>query len=133
MYFDEKDLKKLFNLVVKALKPRGVFVADFPCWFYGGSDGPIVWDESADGEKLVITDWRIVEPGLQKLHFKRLVQILKPNGETKSFFVNDILHIYTPREMRVLAKESFDEVKIYGHLKRRLDPNDRRYWLVGVK
>ncbi|RLF83405.1 class I SAM-dependent methyltransferase, partial [Thermococci archaeon] len=45
----------------------------------------------------------------------------------------DILHIYTPREMRVLAKESFDEVKIYGHLKRRLDPNDRRYWLVGVK
>jgi len=81
----------------------------------------------------VITDWRIVEPGLQKLHFKRLVQILKPNGETKSFFVNDILHIYTPREMRVLAKESFDEVKIYGHLKRRLDPNDKRYWLVGVK
>ncbi|MCD6140438.1 MAG: class I SAM-dependent methyltransferase [Thermococcus sp.] len=133
MYFDENDIKKLFSSVVKALKSGGVFVADFPCWFYGGSDGPIVWDESADGEKLVITDWRIVEPGLQKLHFKRLVQILKPNGETKSFFVNDILHIYTPREMRVLAKESFDEVKIYGHLKRRLDPNDRRYWLVGVK
>ena len=133
MYFDEKDLKKLFNSVTKALKPRGVFVADFPCWFYGGSDGPIVWDESADGEKLVITDWRIVKPGLQKLHFKRLVQILKPNGETKAFFVDDILNIYTPREMRLLAKEYFDEVKIYGHLKRRLDPNDRRYWLVGIK
>jgi len=56
MYFDEKDLRKLFNSVVKALKPGGVFVADFPCWFYGESDGPIVWDESADGEKLVITD-----------------------------------------------------------------------------
>ena len=133
MYFDENDIKKLFSSVVKALKSGGVFVADFPCWFYGGSDGPIVWDESADGEKLVITDWRIIEPGLQKLHFKRLVQILKPNGETKSFFVDDILNIYTPREIRLLAKESFNEVKIYGHLKRRLDPNDRRYWLVGVK
>jgi len=31
MYFDEKDLRKLFNSVVKALKPGGVFVADFPC------------------------------------------------------------------------------------------------------
>ncbi|NJE26818.1 class I SAM-dependent methyltransferase [Thermococcus sp. MV5] len=133
MYFDERDIKKLFNSVAKALKPGGVFVADFPCWFYGGSDGPIVWDENADEEKLVITDWRIVEPGLQKLHFKRLVQILKPNGETKAFFVDDTLNIYTPREMRLLAKEHFDEVKIYGHLKRRLDPNDRRYWLVGIK
>jgi len=133
MYFDEKDLKKLFNSVTKALKPGGVFVADFPWWFYGGSDGPIVWDESADGEKLVITDWQIVKPGLQKLHFKRLVQILKPNGETKAFFVDDILNIYTPREMRLLAKEYFDKVKIYGHLKRRVDPNDRRYWLIGVK
>ncbi|MCA6214504.1 class I SAM-dependent methyltransferase [Thermococcus bergensis] len=132
MYFDEKNLKKLFNGVVKALRPGGVFIADFPCWFYGGSNGPIVWDEQKGEEKLVITDWREVEPAFQKLRFKRLVQITKPNGDTKAFFVDDELQIYTPREMRLLAREHFSEVRIYGNLKRELAPNDRRYWLVGI-
>ncbi|MCO6041143.1 class I SAM-dependent methyltransferase [Thermococcus alcaliphilus] len=133
MYFDEENLKKLFNGVVKALRPGGVFIADFPCWFYGGSNGPIVWDEQKGEEKLVITDWREVEPAFQKLRFKRLVQIIKPNGDTKAFFVDDELQIYTPREMKLLAREHFSEVRIYGNLKRELAPNDRRYWLVGIK
>ncbi|USS40092.1 class I SAM-dependent methyltransferase [Thermococcus aggregans] len=133
MYFDEEDIKKLFSSVIKALKPGGVFVADFPCWFYGGSDGPIVWDENTDEERLVITDWRTVEPAFQRLHFKRLVQIVKPDGSVRAFMVDDELNIYIPREMRLLADEFFNEVKIYGHLKRRLDPKDRRYWLVAVK
>lgn len=132
MYFDEENLKKLFNGVVKALRPGGVFIADFPCWFYGGSDGSIVWDEQKGEEKLVITDWREVEPAFQKLRFKRLVQIIKPNGDTKAFFVDDELQIYTPREMRLLARGHFSEVRIYGNLKRELAPNDRRYWLVGI-
>ncbi|EHR78926.1 SAM-dependent methyltransferase [Thermococcus litoralis DSM 5473] len=132
MYFDEENLKKLFNGVVKALRPGGVFIADFPCWFYEGSNGPIVWDEQKGEEKLVITDWREVEPAFQKLRFKRLVQIIKPNGDTKAFFVDDELQIYTPREMRLLARGHFSEVRIYGNLKRELAPNDRRYWLVGI-
>lgn len=133
MYFDEENLQRLFKAVVRALRPGGVFIADFPCWFYGGSDGPIVWDEKKGEENLIITDWREIEPAIQKLHFKRLVQIIKPNGEMNAFFVNDELNIYTPREMRLLAKGHFSEVKIYGHLKRELMPNDRRYWLVGIK
>ncbi|MBO8175329.1 MAG: class I SAM-dependent methyltransferase [Thermococcus sp.] len=132
MYFDENAIKQLFNSVIKALKSGGVFVADFPCWYYGGSDKPIVWDAEKGEEKLIITDWREVEPATQKLHFKRLVQIIKPNGEVKAFFVHDVLNIYTVREMKLLAKEYFEDVKIYGNLKRSLSPNDRRYWLVGV-
>ncbi len=69
MYFDENAIKQLFNSVIKALKPGGVFVADFPCWYYGGSDGPIIWNETAGDEKLIITDWREVEPATQKLQF----------------------------------------------------------------
>ncbi|WP_042700378.1 class I SAM-dependent methyltransferase [Thermococcus sp. PK] len=133
MYFDEENLQGLFKGVVKALRPGGVFVADFPCWFYGGSDGPILWDEQNGNERLVITDWREVEPAFQKLRFKRLVQIIKPNGETKAFFVDDELQIYTPREMRLLARGHFSEVRIYGNLKRELAPNDRSYWLVAIR
>ncbi len=133
MYFDDSAIQELFNSVRQALKPGGIFIADFPCWFYGGNDGPIVWDERRGDERLVITDWREVEPAFQKLRFKRLVQIIRPNGETKAFFVDDELNIYTPREMRLLATRHFHEVKIYGNLRRSLAPNDRRYWLVAVK
>lgn len=133
MYFNDSAILELFNSVKRALRPGGVFIADFPCWFYGGSDGPIVWDERRGDERLVITDWREVEPAFQKLRFKRLVQIIRPNGETKAFFVDDELNIYTPREMRLLAEKYFKDVRIYGNLRRSLAPNDRRYWLVAVK
>ncbi|BAD85462.1 SAM-dependent methyltransferase, UbiE/COQ5 family [Thermococcus kodakarensis KOD1] len=133
MYFDDSAIRELFNSVRRTLRPGGVFIADFPCWFYGGNDGPIVWDERRGDERLVITDWREVEPAVQKLRFKRLVQIIMPNGETKAFFVDDELNIYTPREMRLLAEQYFSEVKIYGNLRRDIAPSDRRYWLVAVK
>ncbi|AIU70500.1 SAM-dependent methyltransferase [Thermococcus eurythermalis] len=132
MYFDDSTIQELFNSVKRAIRPGGVFIADFPCWFYGGSDGPIVWDERKGDERLVITDWRKVEPAFQKLHFKRLVQILKPDGSVKAFMVDDELNIYTPREMRLLAEKHFRKVKIYGD-GHELRPNDRRYWLVTVK
>ncbi len=124
MYFDDSAIRELFNSVRRTLRPGGgVFIADFPCWFYGGNDGPIVWDERRGGdERLVITDWREVEPAVQKLRFKRLVQIIMPNGETKAFFVDDELNIYTPREMRLLAEQYFSEVKIYGNLRRDIAP-----------
>lgn len=133
MYFDDSAIRELFNSVKRALRLGGVFIADFPCWFYGGNDGPIVWDERRGYERLVITDWREVEPAFQKLHFKRLVQIIRPNGETKAFFVDDELNIYTPREMRLMAEKYFKDVRIYGNLRRSLAPSDRRYWLVAVK
>jgi hypothetical protein len=119
--------------VKSALRPGGVFVADFPCWLYGESDGPIVWGEHKEDERLIITDWREVEPAFQKLHFKRLVQIIKPNGETKSFFVDDELNIYTPREMRLLAEKYFKDARIYGNMHRELKPKEGRYWLVAIK
>ncbi len=121
-----------FNSVKRALKPGGIFIADFPCWYYGGRDGPIVWDERKGDERLVIMDWREVEPAFQRLHFKRLVQIVKPDGSFKAFMVDDELNIYTPREMRLLAEKHFRKVKIYGDL-HELRPNDRRYWLVALK
>ncbi len=132
MYFDDSAIQELFNSVKRALKPGGVFIADFPCWFYGGRDGPIVWDERRGYERLVITDWREVEPATQKLHFKRLVQIIKPDGRVRAFVVDDELNIYTPREMRLLAERHFRRVKIYGDL-HELRPNDRRYWLVALR
>lgn len=132
MYFDESLLHRLFEAIARALRPGGIFIADFPCWYYGGRDGPIVWDERRGEERLVITDWREVEPAFQKLRFKRLVQIVKPNGSIKAFMVDDELNIYTPREMRLLAERHFRRVKIYGNL-HEPRPNDRRYWLVAVK
>ena len=131
MYFDDSAIQKLFNSVKRALKPGGVFIADFPCWLYGESS-PVVWDEEKGNERLIITDWREVEPALQKLHFKRLVQIVKPDGSVRAFMVDDELNIYTPREMRLLAEKHFRKVKIYGDL-HELRSNDRHYWLVGVK
>ena len=131
-YFDDSVIQQLFNSVKRALRQGGVFIADFPCWFYGGRDSPIVWDERRGDERLVITDWREVEPAFQKLHFKRLVQIIKPDGSVRAFMVDDELNIYTPREMRLLAEKHFRKVKIYGDL-HELRPNDRRYWLVAVK
>ena len=131
MYFDDSAIQELFNSVKRAPKPGGVFIADFPCWFYGGSS-LAVWDERRGDERLVITDWREVEPATQKLHFKRLVQIIRPDGSVKAFVVDDELNIYTPREMRLLAERHFRKVKIYGNL-HELRPNDRRYWLVAVR
>ena len=78
-YFDDSAIHELFNSVIRALRPGGVFIADFPCWHYGGSF-PVVWDERKGDERLVITDWREVEPAFQRLRFKRLVQIVKPDG-----------------------------------------------------
>ncbi|AEH24494.1 SAM-dependent methyltransferase [Pyrococcus yayanosii CH1] len=132
MYFDDSTIQVLFNSVKWALRPGGIFIADFPCWYYGGRDGPIVWDERKGDERLILTDWRVVEPAFQKLHFKRLVQIVKPDGSVRAFMVDDELNIYTPREIRLLAEKHFRKVKIYGNL-RELRPNDRRYWLVAVK
>lgn len=131
MYFDDSAIQELFNSVKRALKPGGVFIADFPCWFYGESS-LAVWDERKGDERLVITDWREVEPATQKLHFKRLVQIIRPDGSVRAFVVDDELNIYTPREMRLLAERHFRKVKIYGNL-HELRPNDRRYWLVAVR
>jgi SAM-dependent methyltransferase len=131
-YFDEEAIKELFNSVSKALKEGGVFIADFPYQFTK-SDTPYVWDVKNDNETLIITDWRELENAVQKLHFKRLVQILKPNGEVKAFFVHDILNVYTPREMRLLARDYFSEVKIYGNLKRELGKKENRFWIVGIK
>ncbi|ASJ09211.1 SAM-dependent methyltransferase [Thermococcus siculi] len=132
-YFDDSAIQQLFNSVKRALRPGGVFIADFPAWHYGGRDGPIVWDEVKGDERLVITDWREVEPAFQKLHFKRLVQIIKPDGSVKAFFVNDELNIYTPREMRLLAERYFTGVRIYGNLHRDLNPKEGRYWLVAIE
>jgi len=132
MYFDDSAIQQLFNSVKRALKPGGIFIADFPCWYHGGRDGPIVWDERKGDERLVITDWREVEAATQKLHFKRLVQIVKPDGSVKAFMVDDELNIYTVREMRLLAEKHFRRIKIYGDL-HELRPKDRRYWLVAVK
>ncbi|GAB6101980.1 class I SAM-dependent methyltransferase [Thermococcus atlanticus] len=130
-YFDDSAIHELFNSVKRALKPDGVFITDFPCWFYGGSF-PVVWDEMKGDERLVITDWREVEPAFQKLHFKRLVQIIRPDGGVRTFMVDDELNIYTPREIRLLAERHFRKVKIYG-AGHELRPNDRRYWLVALK
>ncbi|CAB49808.1 class I SAM-dependent methyltransferase [Pyrococcus abyssi] len=131
-YFDDYSIQQLFNSIKQALKPGGIFVADFPCWFYSGKDYPIIWDEQNGDERLVITDWREIEPAFQKMRFKRLVQIIKPDGSVKTFMVDDELNIYTPREMRLLAEKHFRKVKIYGNL-HELKPNDRRYWLVAIK
>ncbi|CAD5244231.1 class I SAM-dependent methyltransferase [Thermococcus camini] len=130
-YFDDSTIHELFNSVKRGLKPGGLFIADFPCWHYGGSS-PVVWDERKGDERLIITDWREVEPAFQKLRFKRLVQIVKPDGSVRAFMVDDELNIYTPREMRLLAGKHFRKVKIYGD-GHELRPNDRRYWLVAVK
>jgi len=83
-------------------------------------------------ERLITTDWREVEPAFQKLRFKKLVQIITPNGSVRAFMVEDKLNIYTPREIRLLAERHFRKVEIYrdGH---ELRPNERRYWLVAMK
>ena len=135
MYFDDSAIQELFNSVNQALKQGGVFIADFPCWdysYYYKGQNNVVWDERKGDERLVITDWREVEPATQKLHFKRLVQIVKPDGSVRAFMVDDELNIYTVREMRLLAERHFRRIKIYGDL-HELRPNDRRYWLVAVK
>ncbi|ASJ03747.1 SAM-dependent methyltransferase [Thermococcus profundus] len=132
-YFNDSVIQQLFNSVKSALRPGGVFVADFPCGFYGGSNGPTVWDEKKGDERLIITDWREVEPAFQKLHFKRLVQIIKPDRSIRAVFVDDELNIYTPREMRLLAEKYFSEVRIYGNMHRGLKPKEGRYWLVAIK
>ncbi|ASJ04601.1 class I SAM-dependent methyltransferase [Thermococcus barossii] len=132
MYFDDSAIQQLFNSVKRALKPGGVFIADTPGWNIVGGNEPIVWDERKGDERLIITDWREVEPAFQKLHFKRLVQIMTPDGSVRAFMVDDELNIYTPRELRLLAEGHFRKVKIYGDL-HELRPNDRRYWLVAVK
>jgi len=77
-------------------------------------------------ERLITTDWREVELAFQKLRFKKLVQIITPNGSVRVFMVEDKLNIYTPREMRLLAGKHFREVKIYGD-EHELRPNEKRY------
>ncbi|ACS33190.1 Methyltransferase C-terminus, putative [Thermococcus gammatolerans EJ3] len=51
-----------------------------------------------------------LQGGRPKLHFKRLVQIVKPDGSVRVFMVDDELNIYTVREMRLLAEKHFGKV-----------------------
>ncbi|WP_048148035.1 class I SAM-dependent methyltransferase [Palaeococcus ferrophilus] len=132
-YFDESAIKQLFNSVKRALRPGGVFIADFPAWHYSGRANPTVWDERKGEEGIVITDWRELEPAFQKLRFKRLVQIIRPDGSVRAFMVDDELNVYTPREMRLMAGSCFDDVRVYGNLKRDMGPRESRYWLVALK
>ncbi|ASJ17627.1 SAM-dependent methyltransferase [Thermococcus chitonophagus] len=132
-YFNEEKLMILFRKVHEALRPGGVFIADFPQWFVVRNLGPFVWDEVHGEERLIITDWREVLPGVQKVRFKRLVQILRPNGEVRAFFVSDELNIYTPREIKLLGGEVFGEVRVYSDYERKLRENAKRFWAVMVK
>lgn len=61
MYFDDFVIWELFNFVRRMLRLGGVFIVDFLCWFYGGNDGLIVWDERRGDERFVIIDWWEVE------------------------------------------------------------------------
>ncbi|ALM74796.1 class I SAM-dependent methyltransferase [Thermococcus barophilus] len=133
MYFDENAIKQLFNSVIKALKPGGVFVADWSnLCFLQFDRAPTIWEEKNGDETVITTSWKEIENATQRFHLKYLVQILKPNGTIRAFHVHEVLNAYTPREIRLLAEKYFSEVKIYGDMKRNLGKNAYRFWLVGI-
>ncbi|AFK22022.1 class I SAM-dependent methyltransferase [Pyrococcus sp. ST04] len=132
-YFDEDSLVELLRRVYKALREGGVFVADFGMWFSVKSNHPVIWSEFHGEEKLILIDWREVFPGIQKMRFRRVVQIIKPDGTTKSFLVDDELNLYTPREMSLIGKTIFKKVSIYSDYQRKLSERPRRIWAVFIK
>ncbi|NJE84404.1 class I SAM-dependent methyltransferase [Thermococcus sp. CX2] len=132
-YFDEHRIKELFNSVINALKPGGVFVADWSNVAFMCFRGVDIWEEKNGDEVVVTTGWKEVENASQMLHLRYLVQIVKSNGKVRAFHVHEVLNIYTAREMRLLAEKYFDEVRIYGDERRELGPNASRLWFVGIK
>ncbi len=109
------DLASLLESVKHVLRDKGVFVADTPnpydsMYRYGlsGAYKATVWSVKSTeiGEDLVITDWREVADWLQGvIKFMRLVTIVKENGETRSYLVDDSLRLYTGLELELMARQ----------------------------
>ncbi|NJE42117.1 class I SAM-dependent methyltransferase [Thermococcus sp. GR6] len=133
LYLDEDRINELFNSVIKALRPGGVFVADWSNLLFYSDRGPDIREEREGNEIVVTTTWKEFENASQRLHLKHLVQIIHPDGEVRAFFTHENLNVYTAREMRLLAEKHFDEVRIYGDFQRELPANVWRLWLVGIK
>jgi len=117
-----EDLEKLLRNVYKALKPGGVFIADAPnpiafAFTLGKKEGPSIWDVPHDDERIIIIDYREVENVTAVVYFKRIITIVKPDGSSKTYFMNDKIRLYTAYELKTSAKDvGFNYVKIYGDL-----------------
>jgi len=117
------DLVSLLRSVKHVLRDNGVFVADAPnpydsMYRYGlsGVYKATVWSvkSTETDEDLVITDWREIANWLQGIiKFMRLVTIVKENGETRSYLVDDSLRLYTGLELELTARQvGFSKVEV---------------------
>lgn len=136
-----EDLEKSLGNVYKALKPGGIFIADAPnpiafAITLGKKEGPAIWDVPHNDEYIVMIDYREIENVAAIVHFKRVITVVKPDGSSKTYFMNDKIRLYTARELKTSAKNvGFTYVKIYGDLKwaEEEPKNASRLFLVARK
>ncbi len=143
------DLIKLLKSAHHVLREGGVFVADTPnphhFLYRLGSLGEgrvVAWTtKGPDGETLVMNDWKEVEDWVKPvIVFKREVRVMSPDGNTKSYLVNDRLRSYTALELTLAAREagfSDAEVPCYSSRSGLQEPGPGsvcgRLFLVTVK
>ncbi len=126
----------------KALRPGGILVADATnplalAKKLGRQNTPIIWDTTTpENEKLVITDYKELEDARQILHFKRIITIIKNNGETKTYHMHDTLGLYTKNEIELIAQQAgYRKTHIYGdiNLENPEPKNTERFYIIMVK
>lgn len=131
----ESDLDRAFSAVASALKPGGVFLADF---WYGPAvevDGPSVRVKRAEKDSLSIT--RIAEPNWNKrertIHVHYTVFVEDNSKQTITRFnETHSLRYFTDRELKdIAARNGFDAVRFEETLSGNL-PSPNSWGVTGV-
>ncbi len=117
------DLKRLLEAIKHVLKSGGIFIADSPNPYEfmfklgreGGERKCTIWNVKHDmkNENIVLTDWReIIDWTNCIIEFKRIINIVKKNGENRVYVVNDKLRLYSANEFEFIARSiGFNEAK----------------------
>lgn len=105
-----EDLMSLLRSVHAALRPGGVFIADTSnpysyCWTKD-LNKPTVWDVKEGDNTLVMTDWKELAGPDGQVMFRRIVDIVGPDGSVRRFIMSDKLRFYTRKELELAARDA---------------------------
>jgi len=130
------ELTSFLGRLRRNVREGGVVVFDAmnPLYLHTVESKPIVWDVYCkSGERLLLIDYREVDPFAQTMRFKRLVHVIREGRLVKVVLVDDLLYLYTVNEYKLaLERAGFEVVTVYrGYGDVKGCPSEGRIVVVG--